>query len=625
MKDLFPENGSRSTKKHQAERNGKIPAETVRAKLEKEGFRVVAVITYGPDLRKVRLEKAGKLDGNGKPEKTFRWEHLESGKWWAGDGGRGKPLYVNALFREQDQLGLVIGFEGEAKADLAGELGFPAFSFKDFTSAHCELLSGCHAVFSPDKDTPGDRQCTQAATILNESKQASSIRIIAPPEDLPVGGDLVDGVRSLGWDRARIQHLIDDAKPFPEKPPLVGVLLSEVKPEKVVWLWKNWMPLGKITTFDGDPGLGKSLLALEITARITTGRPLTGDDVGVSGGAVILTAADGLADTVVPRLMAAGADLSRIVALRYAPDKEGEKTVSNIPVDIPVIQSAIERVKAKLVVVDVLMAYLPSDTNSYRDQDVRLALAPLAQLADRMGVAFICIRHLTKAPGGNPIYSGGGSIEIIGGARAGMLVARDPDNPDVIVLAQTKSNLGPPMPSLTYQIEPNGDGIPRTVWKGNSHQTATSLLAVARDEEERGAMAEAKDFLRDELFGGAKRQSEVKAAARQAGIADATLRRAKHVLGVKSCKIGLGMGGEEGKSYWVWEFPNSSEYSQGTHSRNMSTFGKNGVQEDALITDKSATSSKVPKMLTHEDAQMGMSTFGEAQRFPLEEPDYGEI
>src|ERR1043166_181412 len=109
----------------------------------------------------------------------------------------------------------------------------------------------------------------------------------------------------------------------------------------------------------------------------------------------------------------------------------------------------------RLLFRSVLFAYLPNRTNTYRDQDVRRALAPLAEMAERTGVAVICIRHLSKTPGGNALYRGGGAIGIIGGPRAGLLVAKDPDDPSLIVLAQPKSNLGPPMPSLTYRIEAN--------------------------------------------------------------------------------------------------------------------------------------------------------------------------
>ena len=432
-----------------------------------------------------------------------------------------------------------------------------------------------------DADSRGDESVMAARNGLARELRRRGAKVAFLEWDPTLGKGIDDHLGRVGPEKVLEEidaawKVQDKAKDEP-----AGILLSEVKPGKVEWLWENRMPQGKLTMLDGDPDLGKSLLTLEIAARVSKGEPLPGNGVGVSGGVVILTAEDGLADTVVLRLIAAGADRGRIVALPYAPEYASQKTVSNIPVDIPTIMEAIERVGAKLVIVDVLMAYLPGQINTYRDQDVRLALAPLAQLAARTGVAVICIRHLTKAPGGNPLYRGGGSIGIIGAARAGLLVARDPDNPDLMVLARNKGNLGKPWSSLSYRIaeteilDESGKRIktPRIEWVGESHQTADSLLAAtAGDEEERGALAEAKDFLREELAKGRQPQKELKAAARKGGIKDATLRRAKVALGVKSGKDGF-------ESEWHWELPNIPKSAEDAHIHGMSTFGGNRGSE----------------------------------------------
>jgi len=329
----------------------------------------------------------------------------------------------------------------------------------------------------------------------------------------------------------------------------VGTLLSEVRPERVEWLWKYRIPLGRITMLDGDPGNGKSLLSLEIAARLSNGLPLPGDESKLRGGAVILTAEDGLADTVVPRLIAAGADRSRFVAIKYCPDRAGEATVSQIPRDLPVIETAIKQVDARIVIVDVLFAYLAETTNANRDQHVRLALAPLAELAARTKTAVLCLRHLNKSQLGNPLYRGGGSIGIIGAARAGLLVGRHPDSPETYILAATKQNLGPPMPSLTYRIEANKDEVPRIHWTGESEHTAATLLALPMDGDEQGSLDGAMDFLREELAEGPRKQTDLLRSARQGGTTNATLKRAKRKLGIKSVKV----GGRDG--YWTWELP----------------------------------------------------------------------
>jgi P4 family phage/plasmid primase-like protien len=170
--------------------------------------RRVAEFYYTPRLRKVRIEPGR----NGKA-KEFIWEHLEGASWQLGDAGlKERPLYANALFRQRDQLGIALGFEGEAKCDLAGTLGYPAFSFKDLTRAQCAKLAGLDVILWPDKDASGDKQCNDAAQIQQESQQPRMIRLITPPAELPPCGDIVDAVKVLGWDKPKIDKLIAEAK-----------------------------------------------------------------------------------------------------------------------------------------------------------------------------------------------------------------------------------------------------------------------------------------------------------------------------------------------------------------------------------------------------------------------------
>ena len=130
-----------------------------------------------------------------------------------------------------------------------------------------------------------------------------------------------------------------------------------------------------------------------------------------------------------------------ILALATVPDGDGHDRFLSIPEDIPLIEKGIERVGARLVVLDPLMAFLSGDTNSHRDQDIRRALAPLAGLAERTGACVLVVRHLNKAPGNNPLYRGGGSIGIIGAARMAFVVGKDPQDENRRVLASTKNNL----------------------------------------------------------------------------------------------------------------------------------------------------------------------------------------
>ena len=240
---------------------------------------------------------------------------------------------------------------------------------------------------------------------------------------------------------------------------------------------------------------------------------------------MILSAEVGLVDTIRPRFDAAGGDPARAVALSTVPDAEGNERQVAIPDDLHVIEAAIERVGAVLVVIDPLIAFLPGEVNSHRDQDVRRALAPLARLAERTGTAVVVIRHLNKGQGGNVLYRGGGSIGIVGAARSGLLIAKDPEDESRRVLASIKSNLAAAAPSLVFGLSSTESGAVRVDWKGESTLDAAALLSAPTDPEERSVFQEAKDLLREVLSEGSVPAAEVKQEARSADISERTQER----------------------------------------------------------------------------------------------------
>jgi RecA-family ATPase len=316
----------------------------------------------------------------------------------------------------------------------------------------------------------------------------------------------------------------------------VGKLLSEVEPERVEWLWPGRLPLGKLAVLDGDPGLGKSAVTLDIAARVSAGLELPYGERCGPAGVVLLSAEDGLADTIRPRLDAAEADTERIVALStMAEGGKAERTIS-LTQDLTVIERAIGRVGAALVVVDPLMAFLGEKTDSHKDQDIRRALAPLAALAERTRVTVLIVRHLNKAAGGNTLYRGGGSIGIIGAARSGLVVAKDPEDSERRILAANKHNLSRAAPSLVFRVGTAPNGAACVVWGGTSSLNAADILREPVDPEQRSALSEAKGFLSKELADGPVAAELVEKDAGAAGISKRTLKRAKRALGVKSEK-----------------------------------------------------------------------------------------
>lgn len=328
--------------------------------------------------------------------------------------------------------------------------------------------------------------------------------------------------------------------------PPIGTIMSTVKAQRVRWLWYGRIPLGKITVLDGDPGLGKSQLALDIAARLSSGRPMpysTGERR--TGGVVVLTAEDDLADTVKPRLDAAGAATERIIAIDNIV-LAGEEHYPTLPDDLGYVAEAIERVNARLVIIDPLMAYMNERTDSHKDQSVRGMLAPLHHLAVDTGVAVLVVRHLNKMSGTNPLYRGSGSIGIIGHARSGLVVARDPDDPNARVLASQKSNLSVEPESLTFHLE-QVDDVSRVVWDGVSEHRAGRLLSESR--EERSQLEEAKEIIVDALSDGALSAKDLKRRVLAEGVTDHTFRRARSALNLSKWK-------ESGPSgHWMWSLP----------------------------------------------------------------------
>lgn len=364
-----------------------------------------------------------------------------------------------------------------------------------------------------------------------------------------------------------------DGRVQPEAPaPGAGpvlVCLDTVEAEPVSWLWPGRIPLGKITLLDGDPGVGKSTLALDVAAHATTGTPWPDKTECPQGGVVLLSAEDGLADTVRPRLEAAGGDPTRVHALTglRTLDKDGDPDERPLTLaDVDAIKQAVLDCGAVLVVVDVLMAYLPDRIDAHKDQHVRKVLARLAAMAERTGGAVLLLRHLNKASGMPAMYRGGGSIGIIGASRAGILAATDPDDPDASVLAWTKSNLAPTPDSLRYRLVSSSNGASRIEWLGTSDHTADTLTWSPDKHHGHDEHNPVADVIVDYLHqhGGKAPALQVQqAVSDQFGdVSESRMTRARRKAAVTSSKDGYDGG-------WTWslpeEAPKTSKKSAATH------------------------------------------------------------
>jgi hypothetical protein len=340
------------------------------------------------------------------------------------------------------------------------------------------------------------------------------------------------------------------------------VLVADVDREQVTWLWRDRIPRGKVSVLDGDPGTGKSTLTLTIAAKVSTGSPFPDGGRPDRGDVILLSAEDDIGDTIRPRLEAAGADLARCWVL---PDvhPEGEPPrPPELPADLFLLEDLVKSKAAALVVIDPLMAFLSGQVDSHRDQDIRRVLASLGYMANRTSAAVVIVRHMNKGTG-SALYRGSGSIGIVGAARAGLLVAPDPDDEGRRVLAMTKSNLAKMPDALAYRlVNDERYEVARVVWDGASKHTAGDLVRARVDEDEAPALAEAVRVLKEILADGPLPAGNVKRLAATGGVAERTLQRARHALGVSARRQGFGPG-----AFYVWAMPADppAPMAQGTH------------------------------------------------------------
>lgn len=306
--------------------------------------------------------------------------------------------------------------------------------------------------------------------------------------------------------------------------------MQEVTPESVDWLWPYRIARGKFTLIDGDPGEGKSLLTLHIAACLSKGEPMPDEQTATYGPSKVLflLCEDDLADTVAPRLIAAGADRSKIEVIR---------DLLKIPGQLDVIEAAIVEMGASLVIIDPLNGYIDGKINTHNDHQVRSALTPLVELAARRKVAIVGVRHLNKQVGGSAKYRGGGSIAYVGLARSALMVGIDPDDENGRILAASKGNLSTRAPSLRFAIVEGTDKQPRIEWRGRCDITADDLCAMPDPDASPGALADAKEFLCEFLSDGEKATKDVYQAAQEQKVSERTLRRAARDLGIARGKV----------------------------------------------------------------------------------------
>ena len=330
------------------------------------------------------------------------------------------------------------------------------------------------------------------------------------------------------------------------------VCMADVTSKPIDWLWRQKFAKGKVSQLTGDPGLGKSLIAVAIATAVSKGAKWpVGEGKAPLGSVIMLSDEDALDDTVKPRLEAAGADCNKIHALKMVSettvDGETINRVFSLVKDIEKLADEIERLKdCVLVTIDPISAYLDG-TDSHKNADVRALLSPLSNLAEKFNIAIIAITHLNKGSG-NAIYRSIGSIAFTASARSVWAVTKDRDDPNRRLVLPVKNNLGNDHSGMAYKIETAENGAPVVMWEPNPVEIDINEALSNESNDEQWARGEVEDWLTDLLRGKPIPANDVKKLAAKAGFSWRTVERAKASCRVRSKKDGM-------NGPWLWWHP----------------------------------------------------------------------
>ena len=306
----------------------------------------------------------------------------------------------------------------------------------------------------------------------------------------------------------------------PSKPETVKIIrMSDVELTPVEWLWKPYLPFGKLSVLQGNPGEGKTYFAMHLAAACTNGKLLPNMERMEPFNVIYQTAEDGLGDTVKPRLIEAGADLDRVLVID---DSDVQLTLSDERIEKAIVEN-----NARLVIIDPIQAYLGADVDMNRANEVRPIFMRLGQVAQRTGCAILLIGHLNKAAGMQSLQRGLGSIDIAAAVRSVMFIGKLKHDPTMRILTHEKSSLAPPGASLAFSLGDEGGFR----WVGEYDITADEMLSGIEPQRETKTQ-QAKDLICTLLAGGKQVLSEdIDKAALERGIPGRTVRDAKRELG----------------------------------------------------------------------------------------------
>ena len=362
-----------------------------------------------------------------------------------------------------------------------------------------------------DADKAGENACKRLAGLLPDTVSVTRIQpcmkdwndVLAHRAEIP--------------NRNYFKSIV--LKEPPKKDSVKIIRMSDVELTPVEWLWKPYLPFGKLSVLQGNPGEGKTYFAMHLAAACTNGKLLPNMERMEPFNVIYQTAEDGLGDTVKPRLIEAGADLDRVLVID---DSDVQLTLSDERIEKAIVEN-----NARLVIIDPIQAYLGADVDMNRANEVRPIFMRLGQVAQRTGCAILLIGHLNKAAGMQSLQRGLGSIDIAAAVRSVMFIGKLKHDPTMRILTHEKSSLAPPGVSLAFSLGDEGGFR----WVGEYDITADEMLSGIEPQRETKTQ-QAKDLICALLAGGKQVFSEdIDKAALERGIPGRTVRDAKRELG----------------------------------------------------------------------------------------------
>ena len=364
-----------------------------------------------------------------------------------------------------------------------------------------------------DSDEAGNDACSRLVKLMPEGYTVHRL--------IPLFKDWNEVLqhRAEITDGKYLREAVYGLKEPPQEETVEIIRMSEVDTQTVEWLWEPYIPFGKVTIVQGNPGEGKTTFALRLAAACTNRKPFPHMAVHEPFNVIYQTAEDGLGDTIKPRLMEAEADLDRILVI--------DESKQGLSLSDERIERAIRQTGARLIILDPIQAYVGEKTDMNKANEIRPMFRRLAEIAERTGCAVILIGHLNKAAGGQSAYRGLGSIDFRAAARSVLLIGRVKREPNVRVIVHDKSSLAPEGKPMAFCFDPE-TGFS---WIGEYDITADELLSGAGGNTATKT-EQAERLILDLLADGKELASEdlVKAAA-EAGISERTVQNAKRNMG----------------------------------------------------------------------------------------------